>query len=512
MKKILKIIFVLILGWRLYFDIALVLSFDKKYPEEVELVAVAEIVSNGMEKEKSNSYTVKILKSNVEKTKNTKIIVYTDKACHFNYGDVIQISGTFSKGAKSRNYKGFSYRNYLKQSKIYGSVYVKNPQVLGHKKGVFEKIFVLKAKLYKVLESFYEENENAFLKGILLGDSSGLDDEIKENFKNSSMSHVLAISGMHVSYVMVGVQLILDKMINHRKVKNYMMIGILGFFVVITGMAPSCLRACIMSAMLLLSQNFYRKNNFYVTILVTFLLLLLMNPYNIFSVGMWLSFGGTLGIVLFHKFLKRLIECKFKIKSKFLKSFLSIFLVSFSAQILILPIMIYCFNTISFTFFVSNLFIYFLVGPLLILGYMSLIVGAFLLPIGKFIAIFEQFLILILFKIAEFCSMLPFSKIYVVTPDFWQIILYYIGIIGLIYLFQTRKIKFLKFILGSGYKDFCQKYWKKILACSSVIILCFQLISLIPKNLRIYFVDVGQRRLCGYSNAKRKKCDDRWRK
>lgn len=484
---------IIIIGWGLYFDIALIFSFDKRYPEKADLVAVAEVVSNKIEKEKSNSYIVKILESNLEKTQKTKMIVYTDKSCNLIYGDIIQISGTFSKGAKRRNYKGFSYRDYLKQSKIYGSVYVKNPQVLGHKKGVFEKIFTLKIKLYEVLDSLYKENENAFLKGILLGDSSNLEDEIKDNFKHSSMSHVLAISGMHVSYVMIGVQLILDKVLNSRKLKNYMMIGILGFFVMITGMAPSCLRACIMSVMLLLSQNFYRKNNFYVTFLFTFLLLLLINPYNIFSVGMWLSFGGTLGIVLFHKFLKRFIECKFKIKSKFLKSFLGVFLVSFSAQILILPIMIYCFNTISFTFFVSNLLIYFLVGPLLALGYMSLILGAILLPIGKFLAIFEQFLILILFKIAQICSMLPFSKIYVATPDFWQIILYYIVLTALIYLFQTRKIKFLKFILGNGYKNFCRIYWKKILIYSSVIILCFQLISLFPKNLRIYFVDVGQR-------------------
>lgn len=493
MNKIFKIMLIIIIGWGLYFDIALIFSFDKRYSEKADLVAVAEVVSYKIEKEKSNSYTVKILESNLEKTQKTKMIVYTDKSCNLIYGDIIQISGTFSKGAKRRNYKGFSYRDYLKQSKIYGSVYVKNPQVLGHKKGVFEKIFTLKIKLYEVLDSLYKENENAFLKGILLGDSSDLEDEIKDNFKHSSMSHVLAISGMHVSYVMIGVQLILDKVLNSRKLKNYMMIGILGFFVMVTGMAPSCLRACIMSVMLLLSQNFYRKNNFYVTILFTFLLLLLINPYNIFSVGMWLSFGGTLGIVLFHKFLKRFIECKFKIKSKFLKSFLGVFLVSFSAQILILPIMIYCFNTISFTFFVSNLLIYFLVGPLLALGYMSLILGAILLPIGKFLAIFEQFLILILFKIAQICSMLPFSKIYVATPDFWQIILYYIVLTALIYLFQTRKIKFLKFILGNGYKNFCRIYWKKILIYSSVIILCFQLISLFPKNLRIYFVDVGQR-------------------
>lgn len=98
------------------------------------------------------------------------------------------------------------------------------------------------------------------------------------------MSHVLAISGMHVSYVIIGVQFILDKFINDRKLKNYIIIFILAFFVIITGGAPSCMRACIMSGMLLLSQNFYRKNNFYITILFAFIILIFINPYNIFAV------------------------------------------------------------------------------------------------------------------------------------------------------------------------------------------------------------------------------------
>lgn len=314
------------------------------------------------------------------------------------------------------------------------------------------------------------------------------------------MSHVLAISGMHVSYVILGVQVILNQLVNSRKLKNYIMLGILGFFVLITGAAPSCLRACIMNGMLLISQNFYRKNNFYVTIFFTFLVLLFMNPYHFFAVGMWLSFGGTLGIVLFHKFLTRFLECKFKIKSKFAKSFLQVFFVSFAAQILIIPIMIYCFNTVSFTFFMSNLLIYFLVGPMLALGYISLLLGLFFPQIGSFVAIFEKFFIILLFKIAEFCSKLPFSKIFVATPDFWQIILYYLVIAGIVYLFQKRKFQCLRFILGDGYQKFFRKYGKQCVIGASIFVMCFQLIRLIPKNLKIYFVDVDQRRLHSHSN------------
>ena len=385
MNRIFKFLIIVLILWGLIYNLALIFSFDKKYPEQTEMNAVAKIVSMKKEKERSNSYTIKIIKSNIQKSKNTKIIIYTKKEMDLKYGDIVEISGDFAKGEVARNYKGFSYRNYLKQSKIYGSMYAQEVKIIGHKKSIIEKIFILKNKLYLTLENIYDDkNTIAFLKGILLGDSSNLDDEIKNNFKDSSMSHVLAISGMHVSYVIIGVQVILNKFINSRKLKNYIIIVVLGFFVIITGCAPSCMRACIMSAMLLISQNFYRKNNFYVSILFTFLVLLFINPFNIFAVGMWLSFGGTIGIVLFHKFLQRFLECKFKLKSKFLKSFLSIFLVSFSAQIMILPIMIYCFNTVSLTFFISNLLIYFLIGPILALGYISLIVGIIIPKLRKF--------------------------------------------------------------------------------------------------------------------------------
>ena len=384
MNRILKILIIILILWGLIYNVVLVFSFDKKYPEKIELNAIAEIVSMKVEKERSNSYTVKILDSNIEKSKNTKILIYTKKEVDLKYGDIVQVSGDFSKGEVARNYKGFNYRNYLKQSKIYGSMYASNIKVVGHKSRIIEKIYIMKNKLYQTLENIYDdENTIAFLKGILLGDSSNLDDEIKNNFKDSSMSHVLAISGMHVSYVIIGVQAVLNKFVNSRKLKNYIIILILLFFVLITGCAPSCMRACIMSVMLLISQNFYRRNNFYVSILFTFIILLFLNPFNILFVGMWLSFGGTFGIVLFHKFLLRSLECKFKIKHKFLKSFLSIFLVSFSAQIMILPIMIYCFNTVSLTFFISNLLIYFLVGPLLSLGYISLIFGTIIPTLRK---------------------------------------------------------------------------------------------------------------------------------
>jgi len=168
MNKLTKIIILILIIAGVIFNITFVFSFDKKYPESTEFTAVAKVVSLKTEKEKSNSYIIKIMNSNIQGTKNTKIILYTGKSENLEYGDIVEISGNFSKAEVARNYKGFNYRNYLKQSKIYGSIYCKTVKVLGHRQNLLEKIFALKTKLYDVLDNLYKEDSNAFLKGILL--------------------------------------------------------------------------------------------------------------------------------------------------------------------------------------------------------------------------------------------------------------------------------------------------------------------------------------------------------
>ena len=88
---------------------------------------------------------------------------------------------------------------------------------------------------------------------------------------------------------------------------------------------------------------------------------------------------------------------------------------------------------------------------------------------------------------------MPFSKVYLSTPDFWMIILYYIFISSIIVIFHKKKIKLLKLILGDGIKVFFKKYWKKLITSFVIIAVICNILKIIPKNLKIYFVDVGQR-------------------
>ena len=144
MEKFIKLGMIILIGWGLYQTIAFIFLFDNIYPEEIELTGIAKVVSMKTEKTRSNSYIVKIMQSNLKNTKNTKLIIYTTKDCDLKYGDIIQISGTFSKAEVARNYKGFSYRNYLKQSKVYGSLYSQNTKILNHDTSLIGGIFQFK--------------------------------------------------------------------------------------------------------------------------------------------------------------------------------------------------------------------------------------------------------------------------------------------------------------------------------------------------------------------------------
>ena len=88
------------------------------------------------------------------------------------------------------------------------------------------------------------EISNLFL-GIMLGYTDELDEDIKNNFKNSSISHILAVSGMHISYIILGITFLFKKNVG-KKINKFIIIFILIVYMFITGFTPSVVRAGLM--------------------------------------------------------------------------------------------------------------------------------------------------------------------------------------------------------------------------------------------------------------------------
>ena len=486
------LIIIFIMG--LCYNIAFVFSFEKIYPEECEIDATLQIISIKEEKDYTNKYIGKVIACNIPSSENTKIIIYVDKKYDLIPGDIIKTNGKFEKADTARNYGGFNYRNYLKTSKIYGILNVEKLEKYNNKNNFVVIIEKIRLRLLNKIDELYEKEDAEFLKGILIGKTDGIDEETKNNFKDSSISHILAISGLHVSYVILGINLIINKIIKDKKKQNIIMIVFVLLYMFLTGFTASCIRSCIMISMTLISSIFYRKNNVYISIILSFFILIMINPFNIYNIGMWLSFAGTIGIIIFSKTFYRIFQIRLR-KNKIYLYVLNIILISISAQILILPIMIYCFNIISGSFFIPNFFISFLISPILALGYISVLLSYLKIPIINILVYIEKILIFLVIEIADICSKIPFSKIYVSTPTILFVILYYIGIVFVIYFFNTKKIYFFRLIISFKFlkleikRLFSNFNFISIISISIILVI---FINIPSQNLNIYFIDVGQ--------------------
>ena len=473
--KMKALIILVIMG--LCYDIALILSLEKIYPEQSEITFSGEILENKNE----NTYIVKVLENKkIPKSKNTKLILYS-KAEYF-AGDILRIEGNFEKGEIDRNYKGFNYRRYLKQNKIYEIVFSKSEEIIDKRKDInfiFEKI---NKAFNSQIDKLYKDEYSGFMKGILIGNKNELDVQIENNFKTANISHILAISGLHISFIIIGVKFVLDKLINSKKIKSFILIIFFIFFWFITGKSISCMRACIMNILVILSSIFYRKNSFYISFIYSLIFIIVLNPYHIFSVSMWLSYLGTLGIVLLYNLFYKILNKK--LKSKFISKS---FALSLSAQILIFPVMIYVFNIFSLNFFIANIVVSFFISYILAIGYISVFISFIFLPFAQVLVHIENLMLYIVFKTAEITSNLPFSKITLVTPSFIFIILYYILMFYFSIYFKNNKFKMLKVILNLNFRIIV----KKLFIFITIIILISQ-INIIDFKLKIYFLDVGQ--------------------
>ncbi len=447
--------------------------------ENIEITGI--IVSSKTEKEYYNLYQIKVLNS---KTYNLYIQVNKNNK-EFDYGDKVKLQGKYNKPSKSRNYGGYDDSQYLKTLKIAGRIKVSNIKLL--EKQQINKILIhinnIKLKINKKIEENMEQEKAAILKGLLLGETQDISNETKENFQISNISHILAISGMHIGYIILGVELLFKKLMGKRKTR-IIIIVVLVFYTLLTGFSPSVVRASLMSIIVIGSKMIYRKADIINSIALSLFITLLYNPFLILHAGLQLSYLGTIGIILFSKLMLSITQ-KFKLNSKIAE----ILAITLSAQIMIIPVICFHFNNLGIYFLITNLLVSFIIGPIIILGFIYVLTANLL---GNVVKIGIELLIII----SKF-SELPFAKIYIPTPNFLIIILYWIFILTIkqIYLLYQKKQltptekRAKNLIALFRYKFNNKKCIKTIFFLISIFIIFH---FCIPQKLNIHFVDVGQ--------------------
>lgn len=457
---------------------------------EIEGIVVSEPIIN----EYNKTYELKVHKINNKKISPKKFSFIVDKKQKdLEYGACIYCTGEYIKPNSRRNFKGFSYENYLKTKKNYGTIRAieKSKTKYKNKISIVRRLsYRLKMKIINSTGTIFTKEEEGVVLGIILGNTENITDETKDAFSGSSLSHLLAVSGAHISYIVLGLTTFFRKLRIPKKI-NYILTAILLiFYLFVIDFTASATRAVIMTIFLLLQIVFCRKQDLATTISFSLCIILLENPYKILDVGLLLSYLGTLGIIIIFN----------KIKSKdkkMMDKLKDMCILTISAQVLILPVMAICFNTISFTFIISNLIASIIIGPIIIFGFILILISFFNMHISKIFAKPYIVLLKVLINVANYSSKIPISRIYVKTPYMISIILYYLFIAILIIIFEIQKSnrKFIKEKLQSiltciKYKILKNK--KSLCVCIALIILISIFINQIPSGLKIYFIDVGQ--------------------
>lgn len=458
-KKIIVILICLIIS------IGYVSILENKYSKisDMPIKEMVTIISDIQEKEYKKVCTAKIVRNNKKILINIKM---SQDIPSIKYGDSLYIEGEFKQPEEARNYKGYNYKQYLKTKKIIGTVELEKAKMLKSSNGSF--IHNIQKYIKDTINGTLTDEEGNLLLAILLGDKDKLSEDIQESFKTSNLSHMLAVSGAHVSYIILGLTYVLQNSIIGKKNEKIVCIIFLLFFMAITNFTPSVTRACIMAVLTLFSGIIYRKSDVYTNISVAALITLIFNPYNLLDLGFQLSYGGTIGIIIF---IKRIQEKKSN--SKVINYIKQMALVSIYANIIIIPIMMYHFNTVSFTFIISNIMASPILGIIVITGFLFIIASITVKPLTRLIAIFIKPILSILIKISQICSKLPFSNILVVTPYMFNVISYYAIIL---YCIKSKK------------NNKC-----KIIICLLIVLILINfIIYIFPQKLRIFFIDVGQ--------------------
>lgn len=261
--------------------------------------------------------------------------------------------------------------SYNAQSNIKYSCSVKGGLESEYSFSLFGKI---RSAVRRTLFEHLEYETAAVCYGMLIGETAFIDGDAMDNFRYGGIAHIFAVSGLHIGIVFALIGFFLKKLKCNKYASAILCIFCVFFYAGVCGFTVSSLRAAIMCAVATLSRLAYTKYDGLNSLAAAVILLLFINPLNLFSVGFQLSVCAVGGIFLFSKPLERIL-CKIKIPQALLKKLPSTkakqFLgklqihpkiasactISLSAQAGTLPVMLSAFGYLSGASLVLNIIV-----------------------------------------------------------------------------------------------------------------------------------------------------------
>lgn len=369
-----------------------------------------------------------------------KILVIADRYPEYQYGDKICFVAELEE---AKNFSDFDYKNYLAKDGIYSMARWPEIELVsgGNGNPVYSGLLWIKHRLERGIAQSLPSPQDSLLTAILLGDQSGLGEDLKEKLNISGLRHLSAVSGAHVAIMAQIIAPFLIWLGWWRQKALWATIVFVWLFVAMIGLPASAVRAAIMGSLAIFAQIIGRPGDTLRIVVIAAALMVLQNPLILrFDVGFQLSFLAVLGMVFF----TRPLEKKLKFmpaKPEFIRPALA---VALSAQIFTLPVLVYNFGYVSIYGLLANVLAEPVVPFITIYGFVLAVCAAVSLAMG-WILFFPIWLALsYLLAITGFFAGLPGAVLSFKLDFFWLVLSYIIlGVIAW-YIQGKEKLDFLR--------------------------------------------------------------------
>jgi len=328
---------------------------------------------------------------------NGKIILRTLLYPEYNYGDELQLTCSLKEVKNSEN---FNYKKFLAVKDVYIACYPQNIELLSTGQGnkVLGGILKLKNRVNNLTQQLWGEPQRTLAAGILYGERSGFDQETKDNFARSGITHIVAVSGYNITIIVWILMSLLIYIGFYRQQAFWVCLFLIFAFVIFTGASASAMRAGLMGSILLFAQFLGRKSSAFNLLVYAAVFLTALNPFVlIWDVGFQLSFLATVGLIYLTPLLEKKILPPPPNHSSGRREYIRFdillkdyFIPTLAATIFTLPLISYSFGFFSIFSIPANLLIIWLIPFLMFLSFISILLAFIFFPFGQVLAWFTN--------------------------------------------------------------------------------------------------------------------------